>query len=95
MNGTKRAWSKISRGMDLPAHVAEHLPLITLEGFGSISVDLQRGLLSYTDKEISVAVSLGTVSVRGDDLKIRLMKENRIVISGDIHEVILVRGTAQ
>ena len=76
---------------DLPLHVAAGLPQITLDGFHRISVDLQEGLLSYSDTQIDLAVSLGKISIRGEGLQIRLMKERRIVLSGVINEVLLCR----
>ena len=76
---------------DLPLHVAAGLPQIALDGFRQIAVDLQEGLLSYSDTQIDIAVSLGTVSVRGSGLCIRQMKERRIVLSGEITELILSR----
>ena len=80
-----------SEAADLPLRVAAGLPQIALDGFHQISVDLQEGLLSYSDTQIDLAVSLGKISVRGNGLRIRLMKERRIVLSGEITELILSR----
>ena len=53
-------------------------------------------VLKNSDEEPSelakdLAVSLGKISVRGSGLRIRLMKEHRIVLSGEINELILSR----
>ncbi|MDO4846280.1 MAG: YabP/YqfC family sporulation protein [Oscillospiraceae bacterium] len=81
----------LSEEADLPLRIAGGLPQIALDGFERVSVDLQRGLLSYSDTQVEIAVPAGTVCVCGSDLRIRLMKENRIVLSGAITELHLRR----
>ncbi len=76
---------------DLPLRIAADLPQIALDGFRQISIDLHRGLLSYSDTQIDVAVSVGIVSVHGSGLRIRLMKERRIVLCGEIAELVFTR----
>jgi len=77
----------ISGKLDLPASAAAHLPCTVIEGFHSVSVDLQRGLLHYSDHEIVLAVSLGAVAVTGERLSIALMKQGRIIINGVIRGI--------
>lgn len=84
----------LSERADLPLRIAAGLPQIALDGFHQISVDLQEGLLSYSDTQIDIAVSLGRICVRGSGLRIRLMKERRIVLSGEIAELVLQRETS-
>lgn len=81
----------LAESADLPLQIAAGLPQIILDGFGQVAIDLQKGLLSYSDTQIDVAVSLGRISVRGSGLCIRLMKEHRIVLSGRITELLLLR----
>ena len=81
----------LSEEADLPLRIGASLPQIALDGFERVSVDLQRGLLSYSDTQIEIAVPLGTVCVCGNNLQIRLMKENHIVLSGAISEIRLRR----
>jgi len=72
---------------DLPSVVVANLPQTTVSGFFELAIDLQKGLVSYSETEIIVAVSLGQISVCGNRLRIRLMKEGRIKIIGDIDKV--------
>ena len=91
MNWLQKQRIAFSEASDLPLRVAAGLPQIALDGFHQISVDLLDGLLSYSDTQIELAVSLGKISVRGNGLRIRLMKEHRIVLSGEITELVLSR----
>ena len=81
----------LAEAADIPVQIAAWLPQIALDGFDRVTIDLQKGLLSYSDTQIDVAVSLGRISVRGFGLTIRQMKEERIVLSGTITEILLLR----
>lgn len=95
MNGMQKWAADAARRMDLPAEVFAALPQITLTGFDEITVDLQQGLLSFSDTEIAVRVALGRVVVLGDELRIVLMKEGRISVRGRIDSVRLESERAQ
>lgn len=81
----------LSEAADLPVQIAAGLPQIAVDGFHQLSVDMQEGLLAYSETQIDVAVSLGKISVRGSGLRIRQMKERRIVLSGEITELLFSR----
>lgn len=80
-----------ARRADLPAEVFAALPQITLTGFEEVAVDMQRGLLSFSETEIAVRVAMGSVVVCGSGLRIALMKEGRIIVRGTICDVHLER----
>lgn len=80
---------KISEKLLLPRQIIAGLPQIEINGFSELSVDLQQGLLEYSNSRICVAVKCGTVAVEGEGLYIRLMREGRISIVGTIKSVIL------
>ena len=92
MKKPKQYLEQISDKLLLPRQIVANLPQIEISGFSEVSIDLQKGLLEYSQERIKVAVSLGTVTVEGANLYIRLMKENRITIVGDIDGVLLHRG---
>ena len=89
MKKTGEYLEKISEKMLLPRQIVANLPQIEINGFSEISIDLQQGLLEYSQTNISVAVSLGTVAVEGKDLSIRFMREGRITVVGEIYSVML------
>ena len=78
---------QISEKLLLPRQIIAHLPQIEINGFSEISIDLQKGLLEYSQEKIKVAVSIGTVTVEGRDLYIRFMRDGRITVVGNIDAV--------
>lgn len=89
MKDPRRYLSKLSGKLDLPAHIAAQLPYISIDGYRKVSIDMQKGLLSYSDTEIVVAVPMGEVCVQGTNLQICLMKEGKITIDGEPQAVLL------
>lgn len=92
MRKAREYLERFSERANLPRTVTAGLPQTTINGFREISIDLQQGLLAFSDTEIIVAVPLGRIAVCGAGLGIRLMKEGRINIVGDIDKVSLLRG---
>lgn len=84
MKNAREYLEKLSEQLDLPRSVAAGLPQTVISGFREVSVDMQQGLLAYSETEIIVAVSFGCVVITGSGLRIRLMKQGRIVIVGEI-----------
>ena len=87
--------TSIADRTDFPGHIFAHLPYITMEGFGEISIDLQQGLISYAETEIEVKVAIGTVKILGSGLYITLMREGKITVKGCIDSVQFCRETEQ
>lgn len=81
----------LSEKVDLPRTVLAGLPQIEINGFGEVSVDLQHGLVAYSDEQIIVSVSLGQVEISGTKLSIRLMKEGKLIVVGEISGIVLHR----
>lgn len=84
---------RLSERLELPRTVTAGLPQTVMSGFREISIDQQQGLVAYSETEIVVAVSFGSVCVTGAGLRIRLMKEGRIIIVGDMDKVEFLRGS--
>ena len=87
MNGMQKWIANAARKADLPANVFAGLPQIVLTGFEEISIDMQQGLLSFSETEIAVRVTMGRVVISGSNLRIVLMKQGRIAIRGSVHGV--------
>jgi len=87
MKSPRTILTKLSQQMDIPSHISAGLPYTTVQGFHEISIDLQRGLLAYSQTEISVAVPMGAITISGVNLHIRLMREGRITVCGDIENI--------
>ncbi len=91
MKKPRELLKSVSRSMDIPVAVGAHLPFLTVQGFDEITIDLQKGLLTYSPQEIAVAVSIGVVTVSGENLRIRYMKEGKIVLCGNLKSISLAR----
>lgn len=87
----KKILEWISEKIEMPRNVVAGSPQAVIDGFREVTIDMQKGLMSYSQKEIVVAVSLGCVAVSGENLRIRVMKEGAISIVGDIEQVSLKR----
>lgn len=91
MKGLRNFFAELSDRLDIPCAITAGLPCAVIDGFCSVSVDLQKGIISYSESEITVAVSLGRIVISGADLTIRLMKQERIIVAGRIQSVSLIR----
>lgn len=87
MNKTRKILESMSERLVLPRTVAAGLPQTVVNGFGEVTIDLQQGLIAFSETEIVVAVPLGNISVVGTGLNIRMMKERAITITGGIQKL--------
>lgn len=93
MKGPRDILTRLQAGLDIPGQATGLEPITTLTGNREIAIDGQKGLLSFSETEIAVAVSGGAVAASGARLRIVLMKQSRIVIRGEIDSVRMERGT--
>lgn len=76
--------TKASGKLGLPADIAAGLPRMELYGFSECSLDCHTGILEYEKHEIVVALRIGTVTIRGSGLELRLMQRDRLTVTGQI-----------
>ena len=84
---------KASKKLDLPADIAAGLPRMELNGFCECSLDCHTGILEYEKHEIVVALNIGTVTIRGSGLELRLMQRDRLTVTGELREILFSGGT--
>lgn len=84
---------RMQSGLDIPGQATTLEPMTVLTGNREAAIDCQKGLLSFSDTEIVVAVNGGTIAVTGMNLQIVLMKQSRIVVRGEIDALHLERVT--
>lgn len=77
---------------DLPRTVVAGVPQTVISGFREVAIDLQCGLEEYSPEQIVVSVPNGKIFVGGNSLRIRLMKERRIVLVGNVDRLELRRS---
>ena len=69
---------------DLPADVVAGVPKVTVTGASRVLVENHRGLLAYSDTEVTVDGKSTRVRVRGDGLLLRAMDREMLLVTGTI-----------
>ena len=67
------------------------MPVLELAGDRRVLIECHCGVMAYTNREIGIRVKFGTVLIRGTDLCLTHMSRERLVVSGRIDSVELVR----
>ena len=75
---------KTTAALGLPEEVVFDLPQIVLTGNFQVAIENHRGIVAYNRKEVRVLAGGGEVIVSGEDLVIRSIMANEVVIEGAI-----------
>lgn len=67
------------------------IPILELTGDRRILIECHCGVTAYTTEEIGIRVKFGTVKIRGCDLRLAHMSRERLVVSGRIDSIDLIR----
>lgn len=73
--------------LELPKDLVLNLPRITLIGNVQLTLENHRGVLLYTAQRVQVAVARGEVVVEGQNLTLRSILPDEIIIDGLIARV--------
>lgn len=84
--------TKAAEKLDLPADIAAGLPHMELNGFRECSLDCHTGILEYEKHEIVVALNIGTVTIQGSGLELRLMQRDCLRVTGNIERILFSGG---
>lgn len=72
----------LTRALDMPQDIMMNLPKITITGNNEIIIENHKGVLAFSENEITVNSTLGLLKVEGCRLEILFMGGDTIVISG-------------
>ena len=75
---------RLAARLDLPAEVVAGTLRFTLTGTGRALVENHRGLLSYTESEVTVSGGSFSLRIRGDGLLLRAMNSEMLLVTGEI-----------
>ncbi len=67
------------------------LPLAELTGFHRVLIENHTGVLAYSQEEITVKVSYGSLQINGQNMMLAEMSREQLVITGQIDGVLLHR----
>lgn len=87
-----RNWAqRLTEAADLPGEAVPGISLVEVLGDNRVLIECHRGVTEYSCEQIGVKVSFGCLCIRGCGLHVRLMTRERLVISGKIDSLTLVR----
>ncbi|MFC3882967.1 sporulation protein YqfC [Bacillus songklensis] len=81
-----KSW--VTKKMELPADVLTDLPRVTMVGQIHIYIENHKGLLAFSDKEIRILLKQGQLLIKGQDLVIKVIMPEEIVLEGKIGQVL-------
>lgn len=83
---------KIMTAADLQSEPLPRAPLLELNGERRVLIENHFGVTQYSDQEICVKVSYGLICICGSGLELACMSKERLVITGSIDAVRLMKG---
>lgn len=72
---------------ELPREVILDLPRVTLVGNVQLYVENHRGVVSYNEDQVRLSVNKGEIVIRGDQLQIKNLLEEELLIKGLIEGI--------
>jgi len=73
--------------LDLPQDVVFDLPRVTMIGNMQLYVENHRGVLHFSETYLKLALTQGSMEIRGKQLSIRAILPEEVFIEGLIDEV--------
>lgn len=77
----------ISDLFELPREVMMDLPRLTLVGNVQVYLENHRGVIAYDESLVRIGVSNGEIIIRGQDLKIKNLVAEELLIKGIIESL--------
>lgn len=81
---------KASRLFDVPGDVVAGQPRLEMIGTGELRLEQHHGILAYGPREIHISLGRMVLQVSGEDLELRAMTPNELLITGEIRKVEMV-----
>lgn len=85
---------RVADALELQHDVALNLPILHITGGERLLMENHRGLLEYGRNRIRIASTAGVVEVEGEDLSIKTVGRDEILITGSILSVKLNKAGA-
>jgi sporulation protein YqfC len=73
--------------LDLPQDVVQDLPRITMIGNLQLYIENHRGVLHFSPDRLKLALTKGTLEIRGKQLVIRAILTEEVFIEGTIDDI--------
>jgi len=79
--------STVSEMFELPKEITLNMPKLNLIGDSQMLVENHRGIIEYTPNLIRVNSTVGVIKVHGDQLNLRNIAAEDIMITGKIKSI--------
>jgi len=76
--------TNLTTALELPKEVMLNLPLITITGKNTMSIENYKNIIEYSQKKIRISTSAGIISIDGTKLLLKELTKDLIVITGTI-----------
>lgn len=84
----KKGWRERLAGvLDLPVESVMALPHLELSGNKEILLENCHGIIGYGEDEIRVSTGRGIIRVCGEELTLKNLRIDSMIINGNIHSV--------
>ncbi|WP_077327051.1 sporulation protein YqfC [Virgibacillus siamensis] len=77
----------LTKYLDLPSDVMLELPRITTIGQIHVYIENHKGLVVYSDEELTVRANKGHIQITGSSFVLKTMLPEEILLEGTIHEI--------
>ena len=89
----KRLLERVTAVADLTSRSMPGLPVLELTGEKRVLIENHQGVTGYSDVMICVKVQYGCLEINGCQFSLAYMSEEKLIITGKIHEIkLLHRG---
>ena len=72
----------VTNFLSLPKEVALDLPLLTATGRNEVAIENYKSLIEFTETKIRIRTRGGTMTVEGENLKLRQITTENVLVCG-------------
>lgn len=76
-----------ARLLDIPQDVTMDVPRLTLLGKSHLHIENHRGVLHFSGERLLLALSTGELEIQGNDLSIRTIMAEEVIVEGSISQL--------
>lgn len=95
MKGQKTLLRQFAAGKEYLSQSMAGVPIVEIAGDGRVLIENHQGVTEYSRNQISAKTGFGSVCVCGQQLDLRFMSKQQLVICGRIDSVTLCRRKIQ
>lgn len=81
--------NRFERLLELPKEIVTDLPKFSIVGFEEMIIENYKGILEYEEFFIKISTYIGIVNINGFHLKLDEMKDDTIMVTGEIDSISL------